>query len=333
MKVSLKELKNLTRKAILKYGYSEKEAEQIEEVLMYAQLRGNNQGIVKLIGPGIPKSAEGQIKTEKETKLSALINGNKNHAMVVVNQAVDLAIKKAKEHGVGIVGVNHINISSGAIGFYTRKIAKEGLLGFVFVGSMETVATEGSFEPIFGTNPLSIGVPTSKDPLVLDMATAAMAYFGVIEANTAGRQLPKGIGYDKTGNLTTDPAKVLNGALRTFDKGYKGSGLSMMVQILTGPLVGASFTGIGDVPNNWSGHLIIAIDPELLNGLENLQKGVTQMIGKVKATKKLSGVKEILVPSERGDRLTQKVLDSGEIEIEDNLYNELKKVAEKKSRE
>ena len=102
----------------------------------------------------------------------------------------------------------------------------------------------------------------------------------------------------------------------------------MMVQILTGPLVGASFTGIGDIVNNWGGHLIMVFDPELLGGLESLQKGVTQMIGKVKGTKKLPSVDEILVPSERGDKMTEAALTAGEIEIEDNLYNELKKVAQ-----
>lgn len=329
MKIKLDNLKDLTKKALIKYGYDHQEAEIIEEVLLYAQLRDNNQGIVKLIGPGIPKAADaGEIKTEKETKLSALINGGKNHAMIVVNKAVDIAVQKAKEHGIGIVGVNHINTSSGALGYYAKRIAKENLVGMVFAGSPETVATEGSYQPIFGTNPLAIGVPSEKDPLVLDMATAAMAYFGVIEAKIAGKSLPKDIAYDKEGNLTEDPAKVLDGgALRTFDKGYKGAGLSMMVQILTGPLVGASFTGIGDVKNNWSGHLVIAIDPEILGGLKAVRKGVSQMIEKVKSTKKLPGVEEILVPSERGDKITQAVLDLGEIEIEDNLYNELTRVA------
>ncbi len=328
MKIKLKDLKELTHKAILKYGYEEDEAEEIQEVLLYAQMRGNNQGIVKLIGAGIPKAKDaGKITIEKDTKLSALINGQKNHAMVVVNKAVDIAVQKAKEHGIGIVGVNSINTSSGAIGYYSKKIAKQNLIGLVFAGSMETVAAYGSYEPIFGTNPLSIAIPTDTEPLVLDMATAAMAYFGVIEANIAGRLLPEDIAYDKKGNLTNNPAKALDGALRTFDKGYKGSALSMMVQILTGPLVGASFTGIGDTVNNWSGHLVLAIDPEILNGLQNVQSGVTQMIAKVKSTKKLPGVKEILLPSERGDRLTKITLESGEIEIEDNLYNGLKKVA------
>jgi L-2-hydroxycarboxylate dehydrogenase (NAD+) len=331
MKVKLEDLKTQVKKALLHYGYTDEESSVIGEVLLYAQLRGNNQGIVKLIGNGIPKAKDaGEIGIEKDTKLSALISGNKNHAMVVVNKAVDLAIQKAKEHGMGIVGVNSINTSSGALGFYSKKIAKENLIGLVFAGSSETVATDGSYEPIFGTNPLSFGVPTENEPWVLDMATAYMAYFGLVEAATAGKSIPEGIAYDKDGNLTTDPNLALDGALRTFDKGYKGSGLSMMVQILTGPLVGASFTGIGDVANNWSGHLVLAIDPELLGGLDEVKNGVTQMIERVKSTKKLSGVDEILVASERGNRQTKQALETGEIEIEDNLYRKLQEVVDQK---
>lgn len=329
MKVKVDELKKISKKAILSYGYNEDEASAILEVLMYAQLRGNNQGVVKLIGPGIPKAPDvAEIEIEKETKLSAVLNAHKTHAMVAANKAADISIQKAKEHGVGIVGINHIHTSSGAIGYYARKIAKEGLVSFIFVGTIVTVAADGSYEPIFGTNPLAIAVPTEAEPLVFDMSTAAITYFGVVEANTARRALPEGIAYDKEGNLTTDPAKVLDdGAIRTFDQGHKGSGLAMMTQILAGPLVGAAFTGIGDIANNW-GHLVVAVDPEILGGLGQVKKGVTQMIEKVKATKKLPG-EEVLVPSERGNKMTEEVLAAGEIDIEDNLYNELKKVAER----
>jgi LDH2 family malate/lactate/ureidoglycolate dehydrogenase len=106
--------------------------------------------------------------------------------------------------------------------------------------------------------------------------------------------------------------------------------LSMMVEMLTGPLVGASFTGIGgDTENNW-GNLIYVIDPELLTDPEEFKKNISIMMGKVKATKKLPGVDEIFVPGERGDRLAQARLDAGELEIEDTLFAELKKVVGEK---
>lgn len=263
MKVSISKLKDLGKKALQKYNYTPDEAETILDILLYAQLRGNNQGLVKLIGKGYPKHVEAKpFEVVKETKLSARINGHLSPAMVVLKKATEVAVSKAKEHGFGLVGVNNTNSSTGAIGYYANEIAKEGFIGFVFAGSPETVATHGSYEPIFGTNPLAIAVPSENDPIVLDMATAAMAFYGLIEAKTAGRKIPENTAYDKDGNITTDPAEAMDGALMPFDRGYKSAGLSMIVQILTGPLTGASFTGIGDTAKNW-GNLVFAIDPEL----------------------------------------------------------------------
>jgi len=88
MKISIPELKDLTKRAILYYGYNEEEAGTILEVLLYAQLRGNNQGVVKLIGKGIPKALDTRpIGVHKETLVSAYLDGGKTHAMVAVKYA------------------------------------------------------------------------------------------------------------------------------------------------------------------------------------------------------------------------------------------------------
>lgn len=326
MKVKISELRTLAAKALRKYGNNDSETKTILEILMYAQLRGNNQGLVKLIGNGLPKNPKaGKILVKEKTKLSALINGSKNPGMVVMTMAMNLALQKAKKYGFGIVGTNNTSTSTGALGFYAKKIAEKGFLGFVFAGSPETVSTHGSYQPIFGTNPLAVGIPSDKSPIVLDMATAAMAYYGLIEAKTAGKSIPEGIAYDKNGKITTDPAKAMDGALRPFDKSYKSAGLSLIVEILTGPLIGATFVGIGDY-SNW-GNLIFVIDPELMTTRGLFKKQVSQLTKVVKSTKKLPGVKEIFMPGERGEKLTEKRLKSGEIEIETNLYNKLKEVA------
>lgn len=329
MKVPIVELKKLVNSALAKQGYSEEEAAVISEVLLYAQLRGNNQGVVKLIGPGIPKSPEAVAPAIlKETGVSAFIDAHQTHAMLAINAAANVAIQKAKESGVAVVGVHGINTSSGALGYYARRIAEKGLVGIVCSGSMETVAAYGSSEAVLGTNPLAIAVPTNSHPMVFDMTTAAMAYFGVVEAATAGRKLPEGIAYDKTGKPTIEPDEVMDdGALKSFDGNKKGSGLSVMIQALTGPLMGAYFTGFGDVAKNWGGHLIIAINPELFAGLESTEKGVSQMAGKIRSTKKLAGVDEVLVPGDHGDKLTETAMASGEVEMEPNLYAELVKAA------
>jgi LDH2 family malate/lactate/ureidoglycolate dehydrogenase len=329
MKIKLKELQKATKQAILKYGYSEEEADVLAEVMLYAQLRGNNQGVVKLIGQGIPRATNvTPIKAEKDSKASAFFDGGHNHAMVAVKYATEAAIRKAKDTGVAIVGIHNLNTSSGALGYYAHQMAQAGLVGIIMCGSMETVAAAGSYEAMFGTNPIAIGVPTTEEPMVFDMTTSAMAFFGVVEANTAGRSLPEGIAYDKTGKATTQAADVLDGgALKTFDGSHKGSGLSMMIQALTGPLLNSYFTSFGDVKNNWAGHLIIAFDPEIFGGNQAMREGMTAMIAHVKAAKKLPGVTEIFVPGEKGDRKTKEIEKKGELEIEENLYNGLKKAA------
>ena len=324
MKVSIDELKDVTRKVLLASGYDEAESDIILDVIMYAQLRDNNQGIVKLIGAGMPANPKaGQITVERETKLSALLNGDHNQGMVVLKRAVGIALEKAREHGFGMVGTNNTSSSTGAIGYWAREIADEGFIGWAFAGSPPTVATFNSYEPVFGTNPVAIGLPTAGDPLVLDIATSAMAWFGLVEAKTAGKSIPGNVAYDNEGNLTTDPAKALEGALRPFDRSYKGSGLGLMIEALTGPLVGAAFAGLGRVMENW-GNLILAIDPELLVDGETFKQQTSELAEAVKSKKKLPGVDDLLMPGERGDRVMNSVLEAGEIEVEDNLWEELR---------
>lgn len=325
MNIRIDTVQTIAQKALSRFGYSLEEASAILDILMYAQLRGNNQGLVKLIGAGIPKDpAAGPMHTIKETKLSSLIDGNRNFGMLVMKQAMDTAIAKAKEFGFGIVGTNNTTSSTGAIGYYANEIAKHQLIGFVYAGSPPTVAPYGSYEALFGTNPLAIGIPADPEPVVLDMATAAMAYYGLVEAKTAGRLLSDEIAYDQSGNLTTDPGKAMDGAIKAFG-GHKGSGLGFMITALTGPLVGAAFAGIGD-RGDW-GNLVYAIDPSLLVPPEQFAKQVSAFISRVKDAKKLPETKDIYVPGERGNNMTKYRLSLGTIDIEDNLYQELLKNA------
>lgn len=326
MKVQIETLRAVARRAIAKQGFDEADTEIILEIIMYAQLRGNNQNVIKLLGPGMPANPKaGQIGIAKETKLSALIDGGWNQGMVVMSRSCDIAIAKAKEHGFGIVGTRGTNSPTGAIGYYARRIADNGLLGFVFSGSPELMAVYGSYEPFLGTNPLALGIPTSGKPIVLDMATAAIAWYGIHLANAEGKPIPDGIAYDMDGQFTTDPAQALDGAIKAFG-GFKGAALALIVEILTRPLVGATRNDDGSKAD-W-GNLIFAIDPELLaDDLESFRAGVSALMKRVKALKRLPGVDEIPLPGERGDAHFQRVIATGEIELDEKVWRELQAVA------
>ena len=324
MKITINEHEKLTSQALKNSGYNAEEIRIMTNVLLYAQLRGNNQGVVKLIGQGMPRNPNaGEIKIVKETPISARIDGSQNQAMVVMGKAVTVAIEKAKKSGFAIVGTFNTSTSSGAVGYYATRIAQEKLIGFVFGRSTERVAMYGSYEPVFGTNPIAIAVPAKPAPVVLDMSTAAITFFGLVEARTAGKKIPDDLAYDAQGNHATDPAAAIQGAIRSFDRSYKGSCLGMMAEILAGPLVGAAFAGIGNSKQNW-GHLVFAIDPGLLMGCSEFISNVGSMIEKIKATKKLPGVEEIFVPGEREAQLSRQYEKSGEIDIEENLLKGLR---------
>lgn len=325
MKVPVEALRTATRRAIAAGGYNEADTEIILEVILYAQLRGNNQNVIKLLGAGMPANPRaGEIKVVKDTKLSALIDGDWNQGMVVVSRATELAIEKAEAHGFGIVGTRRTNSPTGAIGYFARQLAEAGLIGFVCSGSMELMAMHGAYEPFFGTNPLAIGVPTAGAPIVFDMATAAIAWYGIHLANAEGQSIPEGVAYDSDGRITTDPAAALAGAIKAFG-GYKGAALALIIEVLTRPLVGASRDSDGK-KLDW-GNLVFAIDPELLaDDLASFRAGVSDLLARVKGLKRLPGVDEILSPGERGDRIYQRVMATGEVELDERIWMDLQAV-------
>jgi len=320
VKVKVADLRDKVLAGVAKLGYKGEDAKIIADVLLYAQLRGNNQGITKIATGGVPKASEVQeLRVVKENKCGALLSGG--HSMVATSEAARMAVDLAEKHGVGIVCSNHTFTSSGAIGYFSRQIARQGHIGFVCVGngSFAFVAPSGSAEPKLGTNPFSYAFPYNGGEIVFDNATAAMAYFGIVEAKLKGEALPAGIGFDRDGNPSTDAAQVLDGSVATF-AAHKGFGLSLFVQMLGSAF---SLAGIsGSHEEDGSGTFVLAIDPGLFAGQDEYLKRSTEFIQHIKSAKPLSG-QGVVLPGERGDALAKQAEASGEIEIADAIWEEL----------
>lgn len=320
MKVKVDELKAKVLAGVNKLGYQNDEAQTITDVLMYAQLRGNNQGITKIATGGVPKAEDVQkFEVVERNKAGALVSGG--HSMVATAKATDLAIELASEHGVGVVGSNHTFTSSGAIGYFSRQIASKGYIGFVCVGngSFAFVAPDGSAEPKLGTNPFSYAFPYNGGEVVFDNATSAMAFFGIVEAKLKGEALPEGVGYDKDGNPSTNASEVLDGSVATF-AAHKGFGLSLLVQLLGGAFSKAATPGVNE--DDGAGTFVLAIDAGLLAGKEEYLKRATELVNQIKSAKPLPG-KQVMLPGEHGDALAEQAVESNEIEIADAIWNEL----------
>lgn len=263
------------------------------------------------------------IKTLYETKLSAKIDGGQRVGMVVLHHGVKIAISKAKEHGMSIVTMNNYSSPSGALGYWSKQICDEGLIGIVMGNCPEYVAPYGSYEPIFGTNPLSIGVPASSRPQILDMATSASAYYGLVVAAEKGEKIPSNVAYDDEGHETDDPMKALKGALQVFDRSFKGSHLALMVELLAGALPGASMMDKKE-SKNW-GSTIIVIDPATICPLKDFQERADQMCNRVSGAKVLPDSKssKIYLPGERGDEMCLQNMEKGTVSIDASMYNKL----------
>jgi LDH2 family malate/lactate/ureidoglycolate dehydrogenase len=320
MKIPIERLKsNVTD--ILKQNFPENEAAIIADYFIWAEMSGNKtQGLLKMTGtePIQNTKPTSVIKVIRDKKLSQLIDAGANPAPLVSQIASDTVIAKAKEHGFGIVGINNIHTSNGAQAFYAEKIANNDLIGVVLARSSAAAAAFGGIEPVFGTNPIAFSFPTQEEPLVFDMATTAMTWYGLVLAKARGEKIPENVAIDKDGNPTTDPAEAMAGALLSFDRSYKGSGLGMVVEMLGGPLVGASY---GQIEGDW-GSLFIAIDPDLLIDVDVFKTNSSNLVKKIKGAKTNEG-SSIRIPGEKSNLSLAECKASGLVEVDDVILEAL----------
>ena len=175
---------------------------------------------------------------------SALIDGGSGLGQVAGVQAMDLAVAKAREYGVGSVAVRNSS-HLGALAYYTMRAADAGCVALAAQNGPPFVPPFGGVTGLFSTNPMSYAITAGEEPmLVLDMATTAVAGNRVLLAQKRGdATIPEGWANDDRGRPTTDPAKASVRHLQWFG-GYKGYGIALFIEIVAGVLTGASFTAL-----------------------------------------------------------------------------------------
>ncbi|XP_070827848.1 uncharacterized oxidoreductase YjmC-like [Chaetodon trifascialis] len=254
-------------------------ARSLAEVLVEGDYRGHySHGLnrmdmyVKDIQSGIC-AKDGEPVVEKESPATALVNGENLLGPVVGNFCMNLAIKKAKEVGVGWV-VAHNSNHYGIAGHYAIQAQKANMIGMSFTNTSPLVVPTRGKECTLGTNPISVAAPAKNgDSFVLDMATSAVALGKVELHDRRGDPIPEGWGCDAKGQLTPDPKKVLDGGGLVpiggseATGGYKGYGLGMMVEVFCGILAGSHYSKyirtwkVTDRAANL-GQCFVAINPE-----------------------------------------------------------------------
>lgn len=253
------------------------------------------------------------------------MDGDRGLGPVVGVHASNRAISRARDVGMCAVcvrGASHI----GMLGYYAEMMAQRRMIGICMTNTEPGVAPFGGAEKVLGTNPLAIGIPSRKEPLILDMSTSVVARGKIVLAKERGEMIPEGWAVDRDGKITTDPKEALDGALLPLG-GAKGSGLAIMVDLLAGALsgaaVGKNVRGTLDMTHgSTKGDLFIAIDPAAFVALENFLDSVETLKDQIRQCKRAEGVKTILLPGEFEYLTKEERLRRG-IAITEGLHREL----------
>ena len=330
MKITLQEERSIIIEILTRMGVTLEDAEIVADVTLDADLKGfSSHGIgrfpqyVKGLKYGTIK-LDSEIEIENETISTALLNGNHKFGHVVTYYGMEMAMEKARETGVGVVGIHNSN-HFGVAGYYSDMAIMQDLVGLVIANTEPAMAPIGGKEAIIGTNPIAIGIPSNKNYVSVDMATSASARGKLLEALRKGEMIPENVALDVEGNPTIDPEAALKGSILPFGA-HKGYALAFMIEILAGPLVKAAFgkqvTGTANPKEICTkGDLLIAINPSMFGDLEDFKEEVDEFVAEVKSSE------NVFIPGDMEVRNFKKYIAEG-INVDDKLSAQLKAIAE-----
>lgn len=233
----------------------------------------------------------------------AIVDGDSALGMVTSVFAMTTAIGKARQAGVGYVGVRNSS-HFGAAGYYAALAARAGLVGLAMANDIPSVAAPGSRTAVTGSNPLAYAVPAGRHPpLMLDMSIATVAGGKVYAARERGEPIPAGWLIGADGLPTDDPASYPEHSVLTPAAAHKGFGLALLIESLAGALTGAATTWqirswLADDPARPTGHgaAFLALDCAAIGA--GLPGRVDQLIDEVHAAPTGPGTRRLLVPGE-----------------------------------
>src|SRR5579859_578523 len=336
-RVAAERLHQIGKSLLEAAGSSAEEAEVVMRHCVDANLAGHDShGIIQIptyvdriqvghIVPGAPWTIV------RKSATTTVIDGHWGFGYTVTERAMQLTIDKARSANVAATTVfrqGHI----GRLASYTLMAAEADMIGLITADSgrsAKQVAPFGGREPRLGTNPISIAIPSDLDgPLFLDMATAAVAAGKIQLAVSRGEQVPDGWLIDASGRSTTDPGDLRRGgALLPLGgtEGYKGSGLSAIVEILCGLLTGLGF-GIDPTGRHNDGCFLAVFKVSAFRPLAEFKQQVAEFARYLKATPPSAGSRGVLYPGEIEHLREQERRQTG-IDVEDATWQKLQSLA------
>jgi delta1-piperideine-2-carboxylate reductase len=292
--LTLTQVHDIAVRVLAHHGCDPANAKAVADVITAAERDGcHSHGLMRLAGY-VASLRSGKVNGCADPTVEQLaaavvrVHGDGGFAPLALARGRQALIDSARKTGIAalsLVDIHHFAALWGEV----EPIAEAGLCALACVSYKPAVIPAGGVKPLYGTNPLAFGWPRKdKPPVIFDQASSLMARGEVMLASREGKELPPGVGVDAEGNPTTDPDKILDGALLAFG-GHKGSSIAMMIELFAGALIGECFSfEAAERDNNdggppRGGELMLAIDPNLFGDADGWAEHAERLFERIEA--------------------------------------------------
>lgn len=332
-RMSLEEAEVLAKAVLNAQGFNQEQTHALSQAVIAGQRdECHSHGLYRLLNC-VKTLAAGKVVANAQPEVHdhapgiVRVDAKGGFSQLAFEAGLPILTAKAREQGIAALAINHC-VHFSALWVEIEAITDQGLVALACNPSHAWVAPAGGNRPLLGTNPLAFGWPrpNGQPPFIFDFATSAIARGDIELHYRENKPIPEGWGIDRLGQHSQNPADVLDGALLTFG-GHKGSALSIMIELIAGPLIGdltsaeslAYDDGAGASP--YHGELILAMDPERFLGsaLQDYMARAEDLFSSIIA----QGAR---LPSQRRYTARQRTKKEG-ISIPESLYQELSRLA------
>lgn len=330
MRIRYEEMKDEFKRVLVKKGFQEQLAEQAARLFADNSCDGVNSHGINRFPRVVEYIDKGHIKpnalAEKVSQFGAIEiwDGKLGIGNVNAKIAMDRAIALARQHGIGCISLKNNNhwMRGGAYGW---QAADAGCIGICWTNTQPNMPAWGATDRRIGNNPLIMAIPRKNGHVVVDMAMSQFSYGKIEEYKLKNRMLPVPGGIDSDGNLSTDPAEIEK-TWRVLPVGYwKGSALSIVLDMLAAVLSGGNTTAdVGKLGADEYAvsQVFIAIDPYRLNDADAVEQTLEAAIANIKASIPEEAGNEALYPGERALSVRADNLQNG-IPVDEQIWEKI----------
>lgn len=250
-------------------------------------------------------------------------DGQKGPGPLNATIAMKRAVEIAKENTVGVVALSNTNHWMRA-GNYGLMAAENDCIGIMWTNTIQNMPAWGGKDRKIGNNPVVLAVPHSPCPVILDCAMSMFSYGKLNTLRRQGKETPVDAGYDRNGNVTRDPGEVAD-TMQVFPMGYwKGSGLSILLDLIASTLSGGKSTSsVGLGPETEICQFFMAIDISRLPDRAGIDEKIEKTLSDIRSSVPRDENHPVHVPGDGMARIRSESMEKGVI-VDEEIWNTVK---------